>query len=164
MRVVGSARQVGLTQQQSCDQADQVEKIDICSISSSRRVLLGTNFDRKASMTRVILIVVMLLSGCVSYSEMQAKAPVLELDSAKSPDTYAGCVAPKFMEIWPGMVSVIPDGENTVVAVAAAGGTMTATVTIAPTAPGSHVTLREMSHINLGSVYERARVATKSCI
>lgn|GEM_PF-5262215 len=105
-----------------------------------------------------------LLSGCVSYSEMQSRVPALEFDSAKAPDVYAGCVAPKLMEIWPGLVTIIPDGQSTVVTVASPGGdAITATLTIEPIATGSHVLLREMPHINVGSAFKRAQTAVHSC-
>jgi hypothetical protein len=79
-----------------------------------------------------------LLSGCVSYSEMQSRVPALEFDSAKAPDVYAGCVAPKLMEIWPGLVTIIPDGQSPVVTVTSpGGGAITATLTIEPIATGS---------------------------
>lgn len=115
-------------------------------------------------MIRSVLIASILLSGCASYSEIQDKTPTLELSSAKAPDVFAGCIAPKFMEIWPGMVFVIPDGVSTVVAVAGAStGFMAATLTISPTSTGSHVSLREMSHINLGNTYKRGRDAAQAC-
>ncbi len=109
-------------------------------------------------------VALLLLSGCVSYSEMQDRAPALEFESSKAPNVYAGCVTPKLMEIWPGWVTLIPDGQNTVVTVASAdSGTITATLTIEPTATGSHVLLREMPHINIGSAFERGQDAVQSC-
>jgi hypothetical protein len=113
-------------------------------------------------MNRIAIIAFFFLSGCASYSEIQEKAPTLELISSKLPAVYASCISPKFMEIWPGMVSVIPDGKNTVVTVAG-GGAVTAILTIAPTASGSNVTLREMSHINLGNAFERGQTAVENC-
>ena len=94
---------------------------------------------------------------------MQERPPALDIQSAKAPEVYAGCVAPKLMEIWPGMISVIPDGEKTVVTVASTGGAVTATLTITPAGAGSHVTWREMPHINLGSAFERGQAAVQEC-
>ena len=115
-------------------------------------------------MSRGLFCVLFLLSGCVSYGEMKERSPSVVFQTEKAPDAYTACVSPKFMEIWPGMVSVIPDGERTVITVAnAAGGTVTATVTITPENNGSHVALREMPHINLGNAYRRAQAAVESC-
>lgn len=102
-----------------------------------------------------------LLAGCASYSEIQAREPSVDLVTTKAPTVYAGCLAPKFMEIWPGLVSVIPDGENTVISVGASGQAMTATVTIEPS---GRITMRETAHVELGTVFQRARDATRSCI
>lgn len=107
------------------------------------------------------VLATLLLAGCTSYSELQAMGPSLDLVTSKSPEAYAGCLAPKFMEIWPGNVSIIPDGENTVISAAGNGQTMFATVTIEPS---GRVTLREMPHVNIGSAFERAQEATRSCI
>lgn len=111
--------------------------------------------------TILTLAAVALLAGCAGYSELQASEPALDLITAKSPADYTGCLAPKFMEIWPGQVTVIPDGGNTVVAVAMGSSTsMTATVTVEPT---GRVTLREMAHFDIGSAFKRAREAVRAC-
>lgn len=109
-----------------------------------------------------IIAAALLLPGCATYSEMQATAPVLELTTDKTPDAYAGCVAPKFMDIWGGMVSVIPDGESTVVTVGD-GGAMFATLTATPNGSGTHAVMREMGGPRIGTTFDRARVAAQSC-
>lgn len=112
--------------------------------------------------TILTLAAVLLLSSCATYNEIQSSAPVLDLDTDKAPAEYTSCLAPKLMEIWPGEVSVIPDGQNTVISVAVPNGhSMMATVTVEPE---GRVSLREMSHIDLGSAFKRAREATRSCI
>jgi hypothetical protein len=117
--------------------------------------------------SRSLFLAVFLLSGCVSYTQMQERPPALEFQSTKTPGAYAACVSPKFMDIWPGQVALIPDGDKTVVTVAgpsgAPGAGMTATLTITSETSGSHVVLREMPHINIGSGFKRAQDAAQSC-
>lgn len=111
-----------------------------------------------------IAIAALLLSGCASYSEMQEKTPALQLTTAKTPAAYASCLSPKVMDIWPGMVSVIPDGDGTVVAITSEqGGLMVATFTIIPVDTGSRVDIREMPHTSNAGTYLRAQDAARSC-
>lgn len=99
-------------------------------------------------MIRAILAAVVLLSGCASYSEMQATEPLLELTTSKTPDAYAGCVMPKARELWRSMVTIAPDGQSQVISVATNASTLS-TTTIAPRDDGSKVTFRAVSSMGV---------------
>lgn len=114
-------------------------------------------------MIRIGLIISILLSGCTSYSSLQKKDPFMQLNSTKLPSLYVGCIAPKLMDIWEGSVSIIPDNQKTIV-VSKVLQTITTTLTISPSANGSHIELREISRLGVGKPYERSRAVIQSCI
>lgn len=112
-------------------------------------------------MIRAVLIAVVLLTGCASYSEMQARAPTLEWTTEKTPGEFVSCAAPKLMTYWE-TTKVIPDGETKVISVPLRGGGMLMTITVTPVGDGSRVAYRQMNRPIAGE-YTAAIEAVRSC-
>ncbi len=83
-----------------------------------------------------------LLTSCATYSEIQSKAPILEVVSAKTAAEYAGCIFPRARELWRSTATIGPDGDRQVLTVAGDDTGVYATLTIAPEGAGSRVTYR----------------------
>lgn len=109
-------------------------------------------------MRTLVLVGCVALSGCVSYAKTQGSEPQLVYASAKSQDSYLGCISPRFMEIAV-QSTTVRDGESWVVALPGA----TATVSIHADGTGSRVEYRQMHELKWGS-FGRAREAVSACL
>ncbi|MCD7096923.1 hypothetical protein [Stenotrophomonas sp. MMGLT7] len=97
-------------------------------------------------MHKLSLVVLLLLSGCTSYGELQSQPAKATLHSARPPAEFAGCVMPKIRELWP-VVEALPDGNATVyVYPIERSTTIGATIRVAPAADGgSDIEFRDIS-------------------
>ena len=114
-------------------------------------------------MIRTVLTAAFFLSGCTgTYSGVKVKTPALEFDTEKTPSILSSCIAPKVLEIWKSGVSVLPDGENTLIVINT--GITNQIITIAPTANGSHAIVRQAYAVPpTDGQYKRSNKAIESC-
>lgn len=73
----------------------------------------------------------LLLAGCVSYADIQARPPVHEGKTSKTPDQVANCVLPKWMES-SASTHIVPDGDARVIVVPSNAELITMTLTASP--------------------------------
>lgn len=105
-----------------------------------------------------MLSLALLASGCATYSQIQSKAPRFSGLTAKSPESFLECAAPKILEIR-GLARVIPDGASRVIVVTDATGLATMlTVTASPSGQGSHVALRQAGLISFNHEWNLAKL------
>ena len=118
--------------------------------------------DWREQMKQLLVLSLMLgVSGCASYSEMQGKPPVFEGQTQKSPEAFVACAAPKILEIW-SLARVIPDGSSQVIVVTDPNGVgTTLTLTATPSERGSRVALRQMVSLR---TFEREWSLAKACL
>jgi hypothetical protein len=94
----------------------------------------------------VALLPALLLSGCVTYSEMQQRPAQHEADSSKSPQAYVDCALPGFVDLQAD-THAMKDGTAMVIVgpISTRGGDIGMTVTATPRENGSHVALRAIA-------------------
>lgn len=101
------------------------------------------------------------LSGCVSYSQMRDKPPMITATSAKSPDEVVGCIAPRWADL--AQISVFPDGGAQVINATGAGPDQVLyQVSVLPQGEGSLIEYRQMTS-RTGAGYGRAQSAVEAC-
>lgn len=109
----------------------------------------------------LVAALALVLSGCVSYSQMQAKPPMITATSAKSPDEVVGCIAPRWADL--AQVSVFPDGDAQIVNATGAGpGQVLYQISVRPQGEGSHIEYRQMTN-RTGAGYGIAQSAVEAC-
>lgn len=104
------------------------------------------NALRRAAVAAMLVI----LAGCATYSDLRDRPADYSADTTKTPQAYAECVLPKWIESNAG-AHIIADGDSRVIVAPVGGGTPTAvaaTLTASPTAAGSHVEMKHMPALN----------------
>lgn len=123
----------------------------------------GAELIGAIDMKRVLLTVAILaLSGCATYSDLRERPADFSAETSKTPQEYAACVLPKWIDFSAG-THVIADGDARVVVSPVGGGTPTAvlmTLTASPNASGSRV---EMKHMSSLSKFSEQWQAAQSC-
>lgn len=102
-----------------------------------------------------------LLVACTGprYAELQDRPPAVSWVTAKTPAQYAGCLAPKLVDLY-NTTRVIPDGDAQVVAVTFATGYSGIVFTVTAH-PDGRVEVREMSR---PASYTKERALAQSCL
>lgn len=112
----------------------------------------------------MIAVVVMgsFLTGCVTYSDIQKRALTYSGHTDKSPQAYAECVQPKWME-FSASAHIVPQGENRTIVFPTPGGSeyVTMTLSVDKSPSGSDVSMRTQP--SLGS-FEKQWKAAQSCL
>lgn len=112
-------------------------------------------------MRALIAILTVSLAGCVSYSEMRAKPPMITAASEKSPDEVVGCIAPRWADL--AQVSVFPDGNAQIVNATGAGPDQVLyQVSVQAAGEGSWIEYRQMTN-RTGAGYGIAQSAIEAC-
>ena len=111
--------------------------------------------------TLIAIIAAASIAACSTYSETQARAPMVEVSTAKTVDAYLGCVTPMFAEFW--QVAVLPDGDARILTASGGGASkIIATITVTPTDSGSTVAYRQM-HDATGRGFGKYQDKVRTC-
>lgn len=100
------------------------------------------------------------LVSCSTYDSIKEREPAVEVHSTKSVDDYIGCIAPKFIQLWPDSTTV-QDGNARVVT-GRVQGTMAATVTVIGSDGGSRAEYRQLNNLKINN-FKKARTAVTDC-
>lgn len=103
------------------------------------------------------------LTGCATYSEMQARPAEYVANTTKSPEAFATCVLPKMVET-NAAAHVIADGTARTVIVPIGGGTPKAVMVTVMAVPRGHATHVEMRHMRSLSDFQSQWQQVQSCL
>ena len=94
----------------------------------------------------LVALVVVGLSGCATYSEMQQKTPYSTNQTAKGPQAFADCALPRLVDVQAD-AHVMKDGDASVLVlpIGNRGGDLAGTITATPSGQGSEVAIRATS-------------------
>ncbi|QNK01686.1 hypothetical protein [Dyella telluris] len=105
-----------------------------------------------------------LLTGCVSYGEIQQRKPLFTAHTDKSPQTYLECVQPKWMEENT-FAHIVPNGDDRTLVMPNPGtgaqGQVLSTLSATKSATGTEVAMRTLPSI---SSFSKRRGEAEACL
>jgi len=113
-------------------------------------------------MHKYLMLLAMLgVSGCATYSQVQKMQPIHEADTTQTPQQFTDCALPKMVE-FQADAHAMKDGDSMVIItpVGNRGADIAGTVTATPANGGSHIVMRSA----LGGKAEKPWAALQACL
>lgn len=111
----------------------------------------------------VAVALVVALSGCATYSELQQRPADYTAETTKAPQDYAQCLLPKLLDT-NAASHIIADGDARVIVVPVGGGSPDAIMMTFNATPQGGATRVEMKHMSSLGGFANQWAQAQSCI